>query len=114
MLQTPVLAYYDTSESALGAVLLQEGRPIALCVPQTSRIRAQLGANREGNVGNHVQCTEVYREYILGKTTAVQTDHKPLETILCKPMSAAPLRLLAMILKVRGYDRKVEYLSGKK
>jgi len=35
---------------------------------------------------------------------------KPLETILCKPMVAAPLRLQAIILKLSGYDLKVEYL----
>ena len=29
-------------------------------------------------------------------------------------MTAAPLRLQAMILKVRGCDLKVEYLPGKK
>ncbi|XP_067048644.1 uncharacterized protein [Acropora muricata] len=50
----------------------------------------------------------------MGKTTVVQTDHKPLETILRKPMTAAPLRLQAMILKVSGYDLKVEYVPGKK
>lgn len=33
---------------------------------------------------------------------------KPLETILCKPMAATPLRLQAMILKLSGYDLKVE------
>ena len=51
-----------------------------------------------------------FREYILGKATLVQTDHQPLETILRKPMSVAPLRLKAMILKVSGFDLKVEYL----
>ncbi len=44
----------------------------------------------------------------------VQTDHKPLETILRKPMATAPLRLQAMMLKVSGYDLKVEYLPAKK
>jgi len=29
-------------------------------------------------------------------------------------MATAPLRLQAMLLKVSGYDLKVEYLSGKK
>ena len=58
--------------------------------------------------------TQKFRECIMGKTTVVQTDHKPLETILRKPMTAAPLRLQAMILKVSGYDLKVEYLPGKK
>ena len=56
-----------------------------------------------------------FREYILGKTTVVQADHKTLETILHKPMATAPLRLQAMMLKVSGYDLKVEqYLPGKK
>ena len=32
-----------------------------------------------------------FREYILGKTTVVQADHKTLETILRKPMATAPL-----------------------
>ena len=50
----------------------------------------------------------------MGKTTVVQTDRKPLETILRKPMKAAPLRLQAMILKVSGYDLKVGYLPSKK
>ena len=55
-----------------------------------------------------------FREYILGKTTVVQTDHKPLETILRKSMATAPSRLQATMLKLSGYDLKVEYLPGKK
>ena len=46
--------------------------------------------------------TPKFREYTLGKKTVVQTDHKPLETILRKPMAAAPLRLQAMILTLSG------------
>lgn len=44
----------------------------------------------------------------------MQTDHKPLETILHKPITAAPLRLQVMILKLRGCDLKVGYLPDKK
>lgn len=50
--------------------------------------------------------TQQFREYILGKSTVVQTDHKPLEIILRKPMSAAPLRLQAVILKVTASTSK--------
>ena len=53
-------------------------------------------------------------EYILVKATLVQIDHQPLERILHKPMSVAPLCLQAMILKVSGFDLKVEYLPEKK
>ena len=44
--------------------------------------------------------TQKFREYILGKTIVVQTDHKPPETILRKPIAVTPLRLQAMMLKV--------------
>ena len=43
-----------------------------------------------------------------------QTDHKPQETILHKPIITAPLRLQAMMLKVSDYDLKVGYPPGKK
>ena len=58
--------------------------------------------------------TQKFREYILGKTIVVQTDHKPLETILRKPIAVTPLRLQEMMLKVSDYDLKVGYLLGKK
>ena len=61
--------------------------------------------------------TKKFRKYILEqKTTTNKTKKiKPLETILCKSMAEAPLRLQAEILKLGGYDsKKVEYLPGKK
>ena len=58
--------------------------------------------------------TNKFREYISGKETVVQTDHKPLEAILRKPMLSAPLRLQSMMLKLKRYDLKVEYLPDKK
>lgn len=115
----PVLAYYDVnkpttiqcdaSKYAIGAVLLQEGRPIAY----TSR---KLNASEidyvpiEKEMLAIVYSTQKFREYIIGKETVVQTDHKPLETIYRK--SLISLRLQTMLLKVKGYDLKVEYLPS--
>jgi len=121
--EASVLAYYDvrkdvtiqcdTSKSAVGNVLLQEGRPIAYasCKLRASELN---WAPIEKEMLAIVFSTQKFREYILGKTTLVQTDHKPLEMILRKSMATASLRLQAMMLKVSGYDLKVEYLPGKK
>ena len=121
--EAPLLAYYDVrkdvtiqcdaSNSAVGAVLLQEGRPIAYA---SRKLRpSELNwAPIEKEMLAIVFSTQKFREYILGKTTLVQTDHKPLEMILRKPLTTAPLRLQAMMLRVSGYDLSVEYLPGKK
>ena len=119
----PVLAYYDVkkettiqcdaSKNAVGAVLLQEGRPVAYASRKLRKSELNW-APIEKEMLAIIFSAHKFREYILGKATLVQTDHQPLETILRKPMSVAPLRLQAMILKVSGFDLKVEYLPGKK
>ena len=113
-----VLAYYDVkkettiqcdaSKNAVGAVLLQEGIPVAFASRKLRKSELNW-APIEKEMLAIVFSAHNFREYILGKATLVQTDHQPLETILRKP-----LRLQAMILKVSGFDLKVEYLPGKK
>ena len=56
---------------------------------------------------------ERFHQYIYGKTVEVQSDHKPLENILKKPLSAAPARLQRMLLRLQKYDIKVVYKQGK-
>ncbi len=121
--KAPVLAYYDVkkdvtiqcdaSKNAVGAVLLQEGKPIAYA---SRKLRASESnwSPIEKEMLAIVFSTTKFREYIMGKETTVQTDHKPLETIFRKPLFSAPLRLQTMMLKLKGYDLKVEYLPGKK
>ena len=118
-----VLAYYDVnkevtiqcdaSKEAVGAVLLQEGRPVAYASRKLRESEINW-APIEKEMLAIVFSTQKFREYILGKMTVDQTDHKPLETILHKPIVTAPLRLQAMMLKVSDYDLKVGYLPGKK
>ena len=43
----------------------------------------------------------------------VQSDHKPLESILKKPLHRAPKRLQSMMLRLQRYDILVSYVSGK-
>ena len=44
---------------------------------------------------------------------SVQTDHKPLESILKKPLCKAPPRLQRLMLRLQPYDLDVHYVSGK-
>ena len=89
----PVLAIYDhinelrlendASEYGLGSTLFQEGKPVAYASIYT--------------YGRHVN---------------VDTHHKPLVAIATKPLSKAPKRLQALLLRTQEYNYMLTYKSG--
>ena len=122
MITAPVLAYYnvkkpvtiqcDASQSGLGAALLQDGCPVAYCsraMTQTEQNYAQI----EKELLAVVFACEKFNHYIYArKNVAVESDHKPLETIFKKPIHSSPKRLQRMRLRLQNYDLKVEYKRG--
>ena len=56
-----------------------------------------------------------FHKLIYGKDDVViESDHKPLETLLSKPMHNSPMRIQRMRLKLQPYTFRVVYVSGKK
>ena len=56
---------------------------------------------------------ERFDQYILGKEKVkVFSDHKPLETILSKPIHTSPKRLQRMRLRLQKYSLDMEYKPG--
>ena len=51
-----------------------------------------------------VVAVEKFNDYTFGRKTIVHTDHKPLESILKKPLYRAPKRLQGMILRLQKYN----------
>lgn len=120
--EAPVLKYYcpdeeltvqcDASDSGLGAALMQKGKPIAFAsraLSQTERGYAQI----EKEFLAMVFSVEKFHQYTYGRKVTVQSDHKPLETILRKPLLSAPKRLQRMMLRIQKYDLDVVYVPGK-
>ena len=118
----PVLAYYDVkrevtiqcdaSQSGLGAVLLQEGRPVCYAsraLTTTEENYAQI----EKELLAIVFSCEKFDQYVYGRHITVQSDHKPLEIITKKSMIDAPKRLQRMLLRLQKYDIDVVYTRGK-
>ena len=55
---------------------------------------------------------EKFHHYIYGRPITVESDHKPLETIMKKPLQSAPLRLQKMLLRLQRYDINLVYRKG--
>ena len=107
MTQLPVLHFYDlkdtvtiqcdASKDGLDAVLLQCGQPRALTSAETRY------AQIEKECLAIVYAFDHFDHYIYGcDNVEVQSDHQPLETICKKPLSAAPLRLQRMLLRLQS------------
>ena len=102
----------DSSEVGLGAVIKQGGRPIAYAsraLTKTERNYAQI----EKECLAIVVAAERFEQYILGKVKVkVLSDHKPLKTIMSKPIHNSPKRLQRMRLRLQKYSLDMEYKPG--
>jgi len=94
--ETPVLKYFDpkkptklsvdASSKGLGAVLLQEGHPITYASRALTQTQQNYAQIEKEMLAILFGCTR-FHEYIYGiPNIEVETDHKPLEAILKKPL----------------------------
>ncbi|KAK4328345.1 hypothetical protein Pmani_001242 [Petrolisthes manimaculis] len=120
----PVLQYYDprlpvtlqcdASNYGLGAAILQEGKPVAYASRSLTSAEKNY-AQIEKEMLAIVFATHRFDQLIYGlPVIQVQTDHKPLESILRRPINDAPnKRLQSMMLKLQRYNLDTHYVSGK-
>ena len=110
--QKPVTLEMDASSKGLGAVLLQEGKPIVYAsrpLTQTQQRYAQIEKEKLAIVHG----AKKFHHLIFGKIVAVESDHRPLEHICNKPLHQAPLRLQKILLTLQSYDLRITYKPGK-
>ena len=96
----------DSSEHGLGAVITQEGKPVAY-VSQTLTFTEHNYAQIEKEALAIVFACERIEQYIMDKETTVLSDHKPLMNIFAKPILTSPKRLQRIRLRLQKYTIKV-------
>ena len=84
--------------------MIQNGQPIAYASRAPTETESRY---------TQIEEMLVTVDYTLCRKTIVHTDHKPLESILKKPLYRTPKRLQGMILRMQKYNVEVRYQSGK-
>lgn len=117
----PVLAYFDpekelvlqvdSSKNGLGAVLLQNGKPIEFA-SRSLKPAERNWAQIEKEALSILYGLERFDQYTYGRKIRVQNDHRPLGAILSKPLSRAPKRLQDIMMKLYRYDFDFQYVKG--
>ena len=121
--EAPVLSYFnvnkdvvlqvDSSKDGLGAVLLQDGRPVEYA-SRTLTPAERNWAQIEKELLAVVYGLERFDQYTYGMKVTVQNAHKPLSAILKKPLSQCPKRLQTLLMRVHRYDVEFRFIKGSK
>ncbi|KAI5611206.1 hypothetical protein C0J50_11869, partial [Silurus asotus] len=116
--ETPILRYYDvrlpvtvsvdSSKSRLGAVLLQKDKPVAYA-SRTLNENEQRYAQIKKEMLAVVFGMERFHQFVYGRSVMVESDHKPLEAIMKKPLSSAPARVQRLLMRLQKYQVMVQY-----
>ena len=93
----PVIISCDASQSGLGALLLQDEKPVAYASRSLSSAETRY-AQIEKELLAVVFAFTKFHQYMYSKDVIVESDHKPLEPILKKSLAATSPRLQRMLL----------------
>lgn len=119
--KAPVLAFYnpaedlvlenDASEYGLGSALFQKGRPVAFASRSLTEVERRYAQIEKEMLGVSFGLQK-FHAYTYGRHVHVITDHKPLVAIVKKPLSKAPRRLQALLLRTQEYNYSLSYQPG--
>ena len=118
---SPVLAFYDpekdltlendASEYRLGSALFQGGRPVAFTSHTLTDVESRYAQVEKEMLDVCFGLTK-FHHYTYGKDVLVTTDHKPLVSIVKKPLPKAPRRLQNLLLRTQEFSYTLSYATG--
>ena len=101
----------DVCNSGLGAVLSQDGHPIAFASKALNEAQVKYATFEKELLAVCFGCNR-FHDYIFGKHVTVQTDHKPLVSIMAKPIHKLSPRMQRMRMRLQNYDLSLTHIKG--
>ena len=121
LISAPVLKYYnvnepitiqvDASKSGLGAALIQCKKPVAMASKALDDTQANYAVIEKELLAICFGCKK-FHNYIFGKEVTIETDHKPLVSIMTKPLHQLSARMQRMRMRLQNYNLNVIHIKG--
>lgn len=109
----PITIQTDSSKDGLGSVILQNGLPIAYASRTLSKSE-QKWAQIEKELLAIVFACERFHHFLYGRDFKVESDHKPLESLIKRDIDDVTPRLQRMFLYLLKYPgMTIQYTPGK-
>ena len=102
----------DASQSGLGAVLLQEERPVAFMSKALTDTQSRY-SNIECKILGVVTGVKHFHQYLFGKQFILYMDHKPIENLVLKPLVDTSPRVQRLMPHLPQYHMDMQYKAGK-
>ena len=123
---SPVLKYFDqnlptkvsvdASKAGLGAVLLQLHRDDWHSLAYASRAMSKSKRNylqTEKETLAVVYGSDRFNQYVYGRRYIIESDHKPLQSILQRNIDKAPPRIQRLLPRLQRYDIDLTFTPGR-
>ena len=110
---TPVILQVDACQTGLGAALIQNGRPVAMASKALNQTQTNYAIIEKEMLAICFGATR-FHDYLYGQNVTVQTDHKPLVSIMAKPVHKISTRMQRMRMRLQNYDLSLQYINGSK
>ena len=99
----------DASRSGIGAVLIQDEKPVAYASKSLTPTQQRYIIIEQEMLAVVFACQR-FHQYIYEKKVQIESDHKLLESIMKKAMQNTPPRLQRMLLTLQKYDIEPKYI----
>lgn len=109
----PIVLSVDSSKDGIGAVLLQNSLPVAYASKALNDVQKNSYSQIEREMLAVLFGCERFHQFVFGQSFTIETDHKPLVSIVKKNFDLCPPRLQRMLLRLQPYDFKLVYKKGK-
>ena len=107
-----IILQVHSSLKGLGATLIQDNKPVAFASKSLTDVETRY-ADIERELLAVVYGCEKFHTYLFDHSFTVHSDHKPLESIHLKHLTAAPPRPQRMLLRLQPFDIVIRYQPGK-